>query len=196
MQQYFATAGYRVEFAQHGGDALTLVQHDPPDLVLLDLMMPGMNGVEVLQRILALRATLPVIIVTARADATLAEQTRALGAFSNGLVTYAKAPDATLAEQTRALGAFAYVTKPFEFTRVVGAALTRSGDDTGSSARPMTPGRAIPLPGRLPATTGFPIITLRSETGIGSIDSCPPSMDTQGISPRPRSRRLLRVGIR
>ena len=27
MQQYFATAGYRVEFAQHGGDALTLVQH-------------------------------------------------------------------------------------------------------------------------------------------------------------------------
>ena len=171
MQQYFATAGYRVEFAQHGGDALTLVQHDPPDLVLLDLMMPGMNGVEVLQRILALRATLPVIIVTARADATLAEQTRALGAF-------------------------AYVTKPFEFTRVVGAALTRSGDDTGSSARPMTPGRAIPLPGRLPATTGFPIITLRSETGIGSIDSCPPSMDTQGISPRPRSRRLLRVGTR
>src|SRR2546428_10728606 len=79
MQQFFATAGYRMEFAQHGGDALTLVQHDPPDLVLLDLMMPGMNGVEVLQRILALRATLPVIIVTARADATLAEQTRALG---------------------------------------------------------------------------------------------------------------------
>ena len=31
MQQYFATAGSRVEFAQHGGDALTLVQHDPPD---------------------------------------------------------------------------------------------------------------------------------------------------------------------
>jgi len=112
MQQYFATAGYRVEFAQHGGDALTLVQHDPPDLVLLDLMMPGMNGVEVLQRILALRATLPVIIVTARADATLAEQTRALGAF-------------------------AYVTKPFEFAylaRIVHLALTRSGEGAGGGA--------------------------------------------------------------
>jgi len=111
MQQYFATAGYRVEFAQHGGDALTLVQHDPPDLVLLDLMMPGMNGVEVLQRILALRATLPVIIVTARADATLAEQTRALGAF-------------------------AYVTKPFEFAylaRIVHLALTRSGEGAGGA---------------------------------------------------------------
>src|SRR5438132_1166640 len=113
MQQYFATAGYRVEFAQHGGDALTLVQHDPPDLVLLDLMMPGMNGVEVLQRILALRATLPVIIVTARADATLAEQTRALGAF-------------------------AYVTKPFEFAylaRIVHLALTRSGEGAGGGAQ-------------------------------------------------------------
>jgi len=111
MQQFFATAGYRVEFAQHGGDALTLVQHDPPDLVLLDLMMPGMNGVEVLQRILALRATLPVIIVTARADATLAEQTRALGAF-------------------------AYVTKPFEFAylaRIVHLALTRSGEGAGGA---------------------------------------------------------------
>ena len=113
MQQFFATAGYRVEFAQHGGDALTLVQHDPPDLVLLDLMMPGMNGVEVLQRILALRATLPVIIVTARADATLAEQTRALGAF-------------------------AYVTKPFEFAylaRIVHLALTRSGEGAGGGAQ-------------------------------------------------------------
>src|SRR5256712_4433083 len=111
MQQFFATAGYRVEFAQHGGDALTLVQH-AADLVLLDLMMPGMNGVEVLQRILALRATLPVIIVTARADATLAEQTRALGAF-------------------------AYVTKPFEFAylaRIVHLALTRSGEGAGGGA--------------------------------------------------------------
>ena len=113
MQQYFATAGYRVEFAQHGGDALTLVQHDPPDVVLLDLMKPGMNGVEVLQRILTLHARLPVIIVTARADAALAEQTRALGAF-------------------------AYVTKPFEFAylaRVVDGALARSGEDTRGPAR-------------------------------------------------------------
>src|SRR5438477_12146049 len=111
MQQYFATAGYRVEVAQHGGDALTLVQHNPPDLVLRDLMMPGMNGVEVLQRILALRATLPVIIVTARAAATLAEQTRALGAF-------------------------AYITKPFEFAylaRIVHLALTRSGEGAGGA---------------------------------------------------------------
>jgi len=110
-QEYFATAGYRVEFAQHGGDALTLIQHEPPDVVLLDITMPGMNGVEVLQRIHALDAALPVIIVTARSDPALAQQTRALGAF-------------------------AYVTKPFEFShlaRVVSAALTRSVEGAGGT---------------------------------------------------------------
>src|SRR5207247_9318707 len=90
MRQFFMNAGYRVEFAHHGGDALTLVQHDPPDVVLLDVTMPGMNGVEVLERILALHAALPVILVTAQADRARAAQTRALGAFE-------------------------YVTKPFEF---------------------------------------------------------------------------------
>jgi CheY-like chemotaxis protein len=111
LQEYFATAGYQVEFAQHGGDALTLIQHDPPDVVLLDIVMPGMNGVEVLQRILALHAALPVIILTARADPALAQQTRALGAFE-------------------------YVTKPFEFShlaQVVSAALSHRGEGAGGA---------------------------------------------------------------
>jgi two-component system OmpR family response regulator len=106
IRQYFTTAGYRVEVAQHGGDALTLIEHDPPDVVLLDITMPGMGGMEVLQRILALHRGLPVIVVTARADVALAEQTRALGAFE-------------------------YVTKPFEFSyleRVVNRALTSAGE--------------------------------------------------------------------
>jgi CheY-like chemotaxis protein len=111
LQEYFATAGYQVEFAQHGGDALTLIQHDPPDVVLLDIVMPGMNGVEVLQRILALHAALPVIILTARADPALAQQTRALGAFE-------------------------YVTKPFEFShlaQVVSAALSHRSEGAGGA---------------------------------------------------------------
>ena len=73
--------------------------------------MPGMNGVEVLQRIVALHAALPVIIVTARSDQALAQQTRALGAFE-------------------------LVTKPFEFSHlahVVTAALTRSEEDRGGA---------------------------------------------------------------
>src|SRR2546430_11857316 len=81
MQEYCVRAGYRVDFAQHGGDALTLVQHDPPDVVLLDITMPGMNGVEVLERIVALHAALPVIIVTARSDQAPPHQTRHFGGF-------------------------------------------------------------------------------------------------------------------
>src|SRR2546428_8793730 len=81
MQEYFVRAGYRVDFAQHGGDALTLVQHDPPDVVLLDITMPGMNGVEVLERIVAFHPPLPVIIVTARADPAPPHPTPALAAF-------------------------------------------------------------------------------------------------------------------
>jgi len=111
MQEYFVRAGYRVDFAQHGGDALTLIQHDPPDVVLLDITMPGMNGVEVLQRIVALHAALPVIIVTARSDQALAQQTRTLGAFE-------------------------VVIKPFEFShlaRVVTAALTRGDEGAGGA---------------------------------------------------------------
>src|SRR2546430_14608853 len=92
MQEYFVRAGYRVDFAQHGGDALTLIQHDPPDVVLLDITMPGMNGVEVLQRIVALHSALPVIIVAARADQALRPQTRTLGGFQGVLKPVGVAP--------------------------------------------------------------------------------------------------------
>src|SRR5438132_5623982 len=81
MQEYFVRAGYRVDFAQHGGDALTLVQHDQPDVVLIDITMPGVNGVEVLQRIVALHAALPDIIVTAWPDERLAQETGELGPY-------------------------------------------------------------------------------------------------------------------
>src|SRR5438552_18765830 len=81
MQEYFVRAGYRVDFAQHGGDALTLIQHDPPDVVHLDITMPGINGDDVLQRIVPLHAALPVIIVTARSAQALAHQTRTLAAL-------------------------------------------------------------------------------------------------------------------
>jgi CheY-like chemotaxis protein len=109
LQQYFAGAGYRVESALHGGDALTLIQHDPPDIVLLDIAMPGMDGVQVLQRILALPVAPSVIIVTGHADGALSQQTRAMGAFD-------------------------YVTKPFDLSqlaRVVSAALTHGGKGGG-----------------------------------------------------------------
>ncbi|MBI4863938.1 MAG: response regulator [Candidatus Riflebacteria bacterium] len=65
-----ALADYDVSQAADGPTALRLVSASPPDLVLLDLIMPGMNGEDVLRRIKANPATksLPVIILTALDD--------------------------------------------------------------------------------------------------------------------------------
>jgi two-component system cell cycle response regulator len=56
--------------AEDGMQALTCATETPPDLILLDMMMPGMNGLEVLRRLKTNAATaeIPVIMVTAMAD--------------------------------------------------------------------------------------------------------------------------------
>lgn len=63
--------GFEIKGAHGGRNGLDLVLQDPPDLVLLDLMMPGMDGWEVYQQLKAGEKTreIPVIIVTARAQA-------------------------------------------------------------------------------------------------------------------------------
>ena len=60
--------GHKVIHAQDGEQAMTLAMTELPDLILLDVMMPGLNGLEVLRRLKgdpALRAV-PVIMVTAK----------------------------------------------------------------------------------------------------------------------------------
>jgi DNA-binding response OmpR family regulator len=63
--------GYEVRGAQGGQNGLDTVFQDPPDIVLLDLMMPGMDGWEVYQQLKASEKTqaIPVIVVTAKAQA-------------------------------------------------------------------------------------------------------------------------------
>jgi DNA-binding response OmpR family regulator len=58
-------AGYRVSTAASGEDALALARRDPPDLVLLDIGLPGMDGLETLRHFEGEMA-LPVIFLTAR----------------------------------------------------------------------------------------------------------------------------------
>jgi CheY-like chemotaxis protein len=63
--------GYATKSAFTGGEALELIQKQPPDIVLLDLMLPDINGYEVCRCLKAARTTslIPVIMVTARVAA-------------------------------------------------------------------------------------------------------------------------------
>ena len=95
-------SGYEVVSALNGGDGLRLVEIERPDVVLLDLQMPGVAGFDVLRRVRTVRPDLPVIIVSGQADLNVAR--------------------ATLNE-----GAVDYVSKSFEpedVVRAVAAALT------------------------------------------------------------------------
>ena len=73
--------GYRVTQAASGANALELVQREVPDLVVLDIMMPNIDGYEVLERLRSdSRLTaLPVIFLSALGDATSIERGRKLG---------------------------------------------------------------------------------------------------------------------
>jgi DNA-binding response OmpR family regulator len=58
--------GYTVMTAASGEDGLVLARNNPPDLVVLDRMMPGLDGMQVLRRLRAADAQLPVLFLTAR----------------------------------------------------------------------------------------------------------------------------------
>jgi len=58
--------GFAAETAGNGMDALSKLRERPADLVILDIMMPGIDGLEVLRRIRAVDDTLPVLLLTAK----------------------------------------------------------------------------------------------------------------------------------
>ncbi len=61
-------ASYRVQRFDRGEPALASVAEDPPDLVLLDVMLPGMDGISVLARLKDSNPEIPVILLTAKAS--------------------------------------------------------------------------------------------------------------------------------
>jgi two-component system phosphate regulon response regulator PhoB len=104
---HLAKAGYRVSTASSGTDALEAVRRERPALVVLDLMLPGMSGYEVLEQLRSADATrdVAVLMLTARREE----------------------PDRI---QGLSLGADDYLTKPFspqELVLRVGAILRRVG---------------------------------------------------------------------
>lgn len=118
LRHYLERAGHDVDLVTNGSDVLPHAQSRPPDLVLLDLMLPGLDGLDVCQALRRDSATadVPIIIVTARGEE---------GDRIRGLE----------------LGADDYVVKPFSPKEVVArvAALLRRVE------RPSGPAAAGPL---------------------------------------------------
>ncbi|WTB81063.1 response regulator transcription factor [Streptomyces cellulosae] len=109
---YLDRAGYVVDRADDGPDALARAAAHRPDLVVLDLMLPGMDGLEVCRRMRG-QGPVPVIMLTARGD----EDDRILGLE---------------------VGADDYVTKPFsprELVLRVGSVLRRARPVADASVR-------------------------------------------------------------
>jgi DNA-binding response OmpR family regulator len=90
LRRGLAFEGYRVETAASGAEALRVARNRPPSLVILDVMMPGMDGLEVCRRLREADRSLPILLLTAKDAPT--DQVA-------GLET----------------GADDYVTKPFDF---------------------------------------------------------------------------------
>lgn len=72
--------GFNVTVATDGQEALEEIALEEPSLVILDMKMPGMNGVEFLQELRRRFLALPVIVITAYNELDLAEQASKLGA--------------------------------------------------------------------------------------------------------------------
>jgi DNA-binding response OmpR family regulator len=91
ISQALRTEGWQIRIAVDGEDALSKVAHNPPELILLDVQMPGIDGFEVCKRLKADEATsdIPIIFMTALSDTD--SKVKGLG-----------------------LGAVDYITKPFE----------------------------------------------------------------------------------
>jgi two-component system response regulator MprA len=68
VRRGMAFEGYAVETAETGSQALDIVRDRMPDLIVLDIMLPGIDGVEVCRRIRAAGEDVPILMLTARDD--------------------------------------------------------------------------------------------------------------------------------
>jgi CheY-like chemotaxis protein len=75
----FEEEGFEVTRSATGISAIALIKEADPDLILVDLMMPQMSGIECIERIRALEITVPIVAFTAADDRNLHEQALAAG---------------------------------------------------------------------------------------------------------------------
>ena len=79
--------GYRLLTAKDGETALQLARTEKPDLILMDVLMPGMDGYEATRQLRADPATNELVVVALTASASKEEQERALAAGCDGYIS-------------------------------------------------------------------------------------------------------------
>jgi DNA-binding response OmpR family regulator len=113
LKAYFSDKRYDVMTAQQGADAVMIAGFQRPDAMLLDILMPGMDGVKVLRAIRTMDSSIPVIMVTANTDEKIGRDTLVMGAFD-------------------------YIRKPFDFNvleRAVETAVAAGASSSWSAFR-------------------------------------------------------------
>jgi len=80
MKQFLDESGYDVRIAYNGESCVDIVKNFSPHFILLDIMMPGMNGIETLVKIRELDKVAVVVMVTALHDITMARDAIDIGA--------------------------------------------------------------------------------------------------------------------
>jgi CheY-like chemotaxis protein len=96
----FEGHGFRVLQAASGEEGLKALEHERPQVILLDLTMPGMDGLMTLKKIKALASDIPVIMVSARGEQETVRDAMSMGAYD-------------------------YVTKPFSIDYIESTVLTK-----------------------------------------------------------------------
>ncbi len=144
LKKTLGREGYEVVTASDGPEALAIAQARPPDLAMVDVRMPGMDGVAVMRSLRASLPRLPVVLMTGYGTVQ-----HALGAMKQGATDY--------------------VTKPFRVDAVratVEKALAGSGDATRPrtvrESTPAAPPAEIPMP----ATPGVAAAVEIPERGV------------------------------
>lgn len=83
LDEVFRKEGYKTFQAANGPQALGIAEKESPDLVILDMKIPGMDGLEILRRIKALNQAIQVIMITAYGELDLIQEAMRLGALTH-----------------------------------------------------------------------------------------------------------------
>jgi len=139
-RMYLEREGYRVQSVGDGNAALLAINQLKPALLLLDIMLPGLDGMEVCRRLRAQESTLPILMLTARDE----DVDKILGLE---------------------MGADDYLTKPFNPREMVARvkAILRRGSRSVSSSSPIHLGDLVIDPARREVLVNNQFIGLRAQ---------------------------------